>query len=176
MIRRMQTEKKEVSVYTAEKSPHGFYWARNGKRCSRSARRKNERRRRRRETARDTMIAFFNKQFARTDVKVVESPTSGSSTSGESDLPTRGMPKEQSADPRAAVIDRIRRQRGGASAANEGAGKPDIGSGAARGAGLGGKSFEAFAGDAGMITREQFKTTIRFSGLRKSTRDRRHLI
>jgi hypothetical protein len=51
------------------------------------------------------MIAFFNKQFARTDVKLVESPTSGNSTSGESESSKSGTPEEKAVDPRAATID-----------------------------------------------------------------------
>jgi para-nitrobenzyl esterase len=172
MIKRMKTAEKDVSVYTAEKSPHGFYWARtvSAARALRGEKSKEEENEE--KTARETIIAFFTKQFARKDVKAVDSPplTKASAANppspGASDT-SKGAP----ADPRAAMIERLRQQRGMGGGKRPGAGmntdprpaqnggaeapmKPGAGG---SGGGMGGASFETLAGDAAEITRARFK-------------------
>jgi len=73
-IERIRAAGRDVTVYTADKSPHGFYWARtiSAARALRGGKSKQEENEER--TARETIIAFFRKQFARTDVKVTSSP------------------------------------------------------------------------------------------------------
>jgi para-nitrobenzyl esterase len=161
MIQRMREAEKNVSVYTAEKSPHGFYWARtvSAARALRGEKSKEEENEE--KTARETIIAFFTKQFARTDVKAVASPKSAPTASTEAPPPAAGTAKGDAADSRAAMIERLRQQRGGAPStpAPDGGAKPGMGGGAGmtRSGGLGGASFETLAGEAGVISRERFK-------------------
>ena len=64
MIKRMQAAQKEVEVYTAEKSPHGFYWARTVS-AARSLRGEKSKVEEQEEAvARQTIIDFFAKHFA----------------------------------------------------------------------------------------------------------------
>ena len=137
MINRMKTAGKDVTVYTAEKSPHGFYWARtvSAARALRGEKSKEEEHEE--KTARETIITFFSRQFARTDVKAVESPQVTASASPETPPPTTtGIPKTEPADPRAAMIERLRQQRGGTGdgtapgTAPQGAARPGRGGGA----------------------------------------------
>ncbi len=163
MINRMKAAGKDVTVYTGEKSPHGFYWARtvSAARALRGEKSKEEEAEELK--ARETIIAFFTKQFARTDVKTVESPkvTASASTNTPPSIST-GTPKTQPADPRVAMIERLRQQRGGMGGgtppgtARQGAARPGRGGGA----GLGSTTFETLAGDTGEITRERFKQQI----------------
>ena len=64
MIRKMQAAGKDVEVYTAEKSPHGFYWARaaGAARALRGVKTPAEAREE--EEARRRMIDFFTRHFA----------------------------------------------------------------------------------------------------------------
>ncbi len=73
IIQRMKAAKKEVMVYTAEQSPHGFYWARtvSAARALRGEKSKEEENEE--KIARETIIAFFTKQFARTDANAGKS-------------------------------------------------------------------------------------------------------
>lgn len=73
-IERIKAAGRDVTVYTAARSPHGFYWARtvSAARALRGEKSKQEENEER--TARETIIAFFAKQFARSDAKVGSSP------------------------------------------------------------------------------------------------------
>jgi dipeptidyl aminopeptidase/acylaminoacyl peptidase len=75
MIRKMQAAGKEVEVSTAEKSPHGFYWARSAgaARALRGAKTPEEAREE--EEARRRMIDFFTRHFAATVAEPVDGPT-----------------------------------------------------------------------------------------------------
>jgi enterochelin esterase-like enzyme len=81
MIQRMKAAGKDLTTYTAQKSPHGFYWARTVSAARALRGEKSEEEENEEKTARETMIAFFTKQFARRDVQALASPPSGSSAS-----------------------------------------------------------------------------------------------
>lgn len=75
-IKRMKAAGQDVTVYTAQKSPHGFYWARTVS-AARAIRGEKSPEELAEETAaREQIIAFFKQQFARTDVPIVPSPKS----------------------------------------------------------------------------------------------------
>ena len=76
MIKKMQAAKKEVQVYTAEKSPHGFYWARTISAARDLRGEKSPQEAEEELTARRTMIEFFTKQFARKDGQTSSTPNS----------------------------------------------------------------------------------------------------
>jgi hypothetical protein len=67
MINRMKTAGKDVTVYTAEKSPHGFYWARTVSAARALRGEKSPQEAEEEWTARRTIIEFFANQFARKD-------------------------------------------------------------------------------------------------------------
>jgi polyhydroxybutyrate depolymerase len=73
-IERMQAAGRDVEVYTAEKSPHGFYWGRSvgGSRIGRGAKTSEETAEE--ERARDVLIGFLGRQFARADQRAAASP------------------------------------------------------------------------------------------------------
>jgi len=74
MITRMRAAGQDVTVYTAEKSPHGFYWGRTVS-AARALRGDKSPEELAEETAaRQQIISFFKKQFARTDVQSIASP------------------------------------------------------------------------------------------------------
>ena len=161
MIRRMQAAGKDVSVYTARKSPHGFYWARTVS-AARSLRGEKSKEEEQEEMkARETMIAFFTKQFARTDLKTVESSSEKVSASKGPPASPAAMPKEQTTEPRGAKNERLPQGQGGAASptATEKATMPEAAA-KRRGVGFGGRSFETIAGESGIITRERFKQQI----------------
>ena len=133
MIRRMQTAKKEVSVYTAEKSPHGFYWARTVSAARDLRGEKTPQEAEEELTARRTMIEFFTKQFARKDVKADPSSTSQpkpdpSPARDDDPAESKEMPSKDSSE-NSALPDR----------------------------GLGRANFQSLAGDTGTVTRDSFK-------------------
>ena len=72
MIEKMQAAGKEVEVYTAEKSPHGFYWARTvgAARALRGEKTPDETREE--EEARRRIIDFFTRHFAHDDAETTE--------------------------------------------------------------------------------------------------------
>ena len=67
-IERMQAAGREVEVFTAEHSPHGFYWGRSmgGSRIGRGDKTPEETAEE--ERARDILIRFLARQFARNEV------------------------------------------------------------------------------------------------------------
>jgi para-nitrobenzyl esterase len=69
MIQRMKQANKQVQVYTAEKSPHGFYWARTVSAARDLRGEKTPEEAQEELTARRTIIEFFTAQFARKGVK-----------------------------------------------------------------------------------------------------------
>ncbi len=71
---RLKAGGRDVTVFTVEKSPHGFYWGRSvgGARIGRGE--KSETELAEEKATREQIVTFFTKQFARTDVKAVASP------------------------------------------------------------------------------------------------------
>ncbi|MFN9230620.1 MAG: carboxylesterase family protein [Planctomycetota bacterium] len=96
MIKQMQAAKKDIQVYTAEKSPHGFYWARTVSAARDLRGEKTPEEAQEELTARRTMIDFFTQQFARKDAKAAASPASqaASKSSGKSGQKPEGQPSE----------------------------------------------------------------------------------
>jgi para-nitrobenzyl esterase len=66
MISRMQAAGQSVQVFTAEKSPHGFYWARTVSAARELRGAKTAVEQKEEEKARATIIAFFAAHFAKT--------------------------------------------------------------------------------------------------------------
>ncbi|MFN9627692.1 MAG: carboxylesterase family protein, partial [Planctomycetota bacterium] len=101
MIQRMKQANKQVQVYTAEKSPHGFYWARTVSAARDLRGEKTPEEAQEELTARRTMIEFFTAQFARKGVKTDSSsndqPKPGQQSSGNDPLDTNEMPNNKSA-------------------------------------------------------------------------------
>lgn len=126
MIRKMQTAGKDVAVYTADKSPYGFYWARTVSAARAPRGEKSPKEQQEEKQASQTIIDFFTKQFARTDVKFVASPAPNNTVDAKpADPPSSNAARPGPAETR-------------------------------RAAGVGGMSFERLAGDAKEITREWF--------------------
>jgi acetyl esterase/lipase len=75
MIEKMKAKNKEVQVYTAEKSPHGFYWARSVSAARDLRGEKTKEEENEELIARRTIIEFFTKNFGRDDLKTEESPS-----------------------------------------------------------------------------------------------------
>jgi para-nitrobenzyl esterase len=187
MIERMKTAKKEVEVYTAEKSPHGFYWARTVSAARDLRGEKTTQEAEEELIARKTMIEFFSKHFARQDAQTDPSPYSGKKADGTDtdstpakDSARKPKPDEEMADDTAEKSDT------GSSddsiASQPSAGRPSRGGGAsgsalsgsgmqrgrALGGGLGGTDFESIAGDTGKITRDAFKKQFNGSAILSS--------
>jgi len=74
MIEKMKAKNKEVQVYTAQKSPHGFYWARSVSAARDLRGEKTKEEENEELIARRTIIDFFTKNFGREDLKTEESP------------------------------------------------------------------------------------------------------
>jgi len=71
---RLKAAGRDVTVFTVEKSPHGFYWGRSvgGARIGKGE--KSEVELAEEKATRVQIVAFFTKQFARSDVQAVASP------------------------------------------------------------------------------------------------------
>lgn len=82
MIKKMQQAKQDVQVYTAEKSPHGFYWARTVSAARDLRGEKTQQEAAEELAARKTIIEFFTKQFARTDAQTEKSPSASERPAG----------------------------------------------------------------------------------------------
>lgn len=74
MIEKMKAKNKEVQVYTAQKSPHGFYWARSVSAARDLRGEKTKEEEIEELIARRTIIEFFTKNFGQEDLKTEESP------------------------------------------------------------------------------------------------------
>ena len=99
MIERMKANKQQVQVYTAEKSPHGFYWARTVSAARELRGEKTEIEAQEEETSRRTMIDFFSRQFARTDARTenpAESPAEPATRPATDALPPTPQPPQES--------------------------------------------------------------------------------
>lgn len=180
MINKMQAAKKEVQVYTAEKSPHGFYWARTVSAARDLRGEKSPQEAEEELTARRTMIEFFTKQFARKDAQTSKSPETAAASASSSRTSKEQPAEEQLAEPGAdeaagkaadakeqmqeeeSVGERT--QPGLGAGARRGAGMARGGQGAGRGGamsgGLGGADFQSLAGGSGKVSREAFKTQL----------------
>jgi dienelactone hydrolase len=73
-IDRLKAAGRDVTVFTATSSPHGFYWARTVSAARALRGEKTDVDLAEEKVAREAIIAFFTKQFARTDVKSIDSP------------------------------------------------------------------------------------------------------
>ncbi|MFN9845687.1 MAG: hypothetical protein ACK57Q_15240, partial [Planctomycetota bacterium] len=76
-IRRMKDAGQDVAVYTAERSPHGFYWARSVSAARELRGEKTDVEAEEERIARETMVAFFTRHFTKpaTEAKVEALPT-----------------------------------------------------------------------------------------------------
>jgi len=97
MIAGMRARGQEVQVYTAEQSPHGFYWARTVSAARALRGEKTAVELAEEETARQTLIEFFTRQFA-TAGSQPDAPRAGG-TSGDAESATgrdaRAVPEVQ---------------------------------------------------------------------------------
>ncbi len=75
MIEKMKAAGKDVEVYTAEKSPHGFYWARAAGAARALRGEKTPEEAREEEEARRRMIDFFTRHFADSVAEPVDGST-----------------------------------------------------------------------------------------------------
>jgi para-nitrobenzyl esterase len=179
MIKKMQAAKKEVEVYTAEKSPHGFYWARTVSAARELRGEKTPEEAEEEVTARRTMIEFFTKQFTRKDTQTAKSPAttaaSANSNRAAKEQPAEEQPADSAADEAAEKAvdakeptqeeepagEKSQPGRGAGAGSGRGAGMARGGQGAGRGGamsgGLGGADFQTLAGDSGKVSREAFK-------------------
>ncbi len=150
MIERMKSAKKDVKVYTAEKSPHGFYWARTVSAARDLRGEKSAQEAEEEWIARRTIIEFFTTQFARQDAKTT--PTSTDTSSKPSVAPPQQNTIPNGDNPKMQVAQDSPRKSGESNSNNI------RGAGNTRGArGLGGADFQSLAGDSGKITRDGFK-------------------
>lgn len=179
MIEKMQSAKKDVQVYTAEKSPHGFYWARTVSAARDLRGEKSPQEAEEELTARRTMIEFFTKQFARKDAQTSKSPAAAAASASSSRTTKEQSAEEPLAEPAAdkearkaadakepiqedePAGERAQPGRGAGASAGRGAGIARGGQGAGRGGamsgGLGGADFQSLADDSGKVSREAFK-------------------
>jgi para-nitrobenzyl esterase len=170
MIERMKKAKKDVQVYTAKKSPHGFYWARTVSPARDLRGEKTPQEAQEELAARRTMIEFFSKQFARKDAQTTKSPESGSASakSNRAAKQSEGgegakMP-EEAGDPireEKPASEATQPARGAGAGAGRAVAMEGTGQGASRGGamsgGLGGADFQSLAGESGKVSREAFK-------------------
>ena len=131
MIVRMQKSNKEVQVYTADKSPHGFYWARTVSAARDLRGQKSPEEAEEEQKARQAIIAFFTSQFARQDLE----SEATSSNAPQEDLQSDGEPRTGPDEPPTEE-------------------RPDKKVSPDRG--QGGADFHWLAGDANKITRADF--------------------
>lgn len=103
MIERMRAAGKEVEVYTAEKSPHGFYWARTVGAARALRGEKTPEEALEEEEARRRLIDFFTRHFALSSTR----PTRATPRSGE----IEDSPRDPSTNRRRGTGDRIRPAR-----------------------------------------------------------------
>jgi para-nitrobenzyl esterase len=99
MVKKMQAAGKDVEIYTAEKSPHGFYWARTVSAARALRGEKTPTEYREEEEARRRMIDFFARHFAR------KAAADEASTGREPAVPRNGA---QPARPHASPVARSR--------------------------------------------------------------------
>ncbi len=140
---------RDVTVFTVETSPHGFYWGRSvgGARIGKGE--KSETELAEEKATREQIIAFFTKQFARKDAEVVASPKPASvstATTGATGSPATTTSGDDNAARREQMKKRLADSRGGSAPPATPASTPNTAS-----------------GDAPM-TREQFKTRLTKSG------------
>jgi len=139
MIQRMKAAKKEVQVYTAEKSPHGFYWARTVSAARDLRGEKTPQEAEEELTARRAMIDFFTKQFARKDAKTSPAAT-------EEVVSLQQSTNQDSPDKKDIPAQEPSLKQEDSSTNKSRAGR-----------GLGGADFRSLANEAGKITRDAFK-------------------
>lgn len=159
MIQRMKAAKKDVEVYTAEKSPHGFYWARTVSAARELRGKKNQQEEKEELEARRKIIQFFTRQFASTDAKTEQLPVVTSiKTMPEEKTETTGSPDENAEKGARDGFSHSKQEaypkdkssvKGGAQASSKKENEWRKGPGKA--------DFESLAGESGTITRQAFK-------------------
>jgi len=159
MIHRMKGAKKDVEVYTAEKSPHGFYWARTVSAARVLRGEKTQQEEKEELEARRRIIQFFTRQFARTDAKTDQSPVGNrlktmpqgkTETSSKSEKKEEKSARDRFFQPKQEAYpkDKDRVKEGpGASSKKENEWRKEPGKAA----------FESLADESGSITRQAFK-------------------
>ena len=169
MIERMKRAKKDVQVYTAEKSPHGFYWARTVSAARDLRGEKTPQEAEEELIARRTMIEFFSKQFARKDALTTKSPELGTASASSSRATEQAAAGEAVKMPKGAgnpmqeekpAEEKSQPGRGVGAGAERSPGMARVqaaGRGGANSGGLGGADFQKLAGDSGKVSREAFK-------------------
>lgn len=155
MIESMRAAGKEVQVYTAEKSPHGFYWARTVSAARELRGEKTATEAEEERIARQTIIEFFRRQFAGERGEQSDVPEIGFATADESE------PQVSDGDASRPSIE--------ASVSDEPEGRPEAersrgGQASARisrrsslSGRSGGMQFESLADATGRISRETFR-------------------
>jgi polyhydroxybutyrate depolymerase len=100
-IDKLKAAGRDVTVFTVEKSPHGFYWGRSvgGARIGKGE--KSETELAEEKAAREQIIAFFTKQFARTDVAAVATTPSAKKVPGDATSPEAKVAKPAATSPAA---------------------------------------------------------------------------
>jgi para-nitrobenzyl esterase len=156
MIAKMKAAGKDVSTYTAEKSPHGFYWARtvSAARALRGDKSKEEETEE--KTARETIIAFFTRHFSGGG-KAEGVPRSPSPPSVDVAGTQSTRPRPAPPPPASQPSSETPGTSAAAGQARKGMGGEGRGTGS-RGAGISGASFDSLAAGADEIDREQFKS------------------
>lgn len=113
MIEKMQAAGKDVEVYTAEKSPHGFYWARTVSAARALRGEKTPAETREEEESRRRMIDFFTRHFADSATTPVGAAPKSGGIEAPSPDPSAG--REPTTDerirPTREQADRVRRLR-----------------------------------------------------------------
>ena len=92
---RLMAAGRDVTVFTVEKSPHGFYWGRSvgGARIGKGE--KSEAELAEEKATRAQIAAFFTKQFTRTDVKAAASPKVTAMTTDTTSKPAKAADAAQ---------------------------------------------------------------------------------
>jgi hypothetical protein len=137
-IRRMLTAGQDVTVYTAKKSPHGFDWARTMSAARALRGEKTAEELAEEATARQKMIEFFTKHFARTNLPVIPSPTVSAARSTQTNPASNAESNESQ-------LDKALEKRGSRSP---------------NGGGMGSnleQAFKVMAGGSDKLTHGQFK-------------------
>jgi para-nitrobenzyl esterase len=145
---------REVAVFTAEKSAHGYYWARevSAARIGRGPKAPEELAEE--QGARERILQFFTKQFGRKEAIVETSPASPSARAADTKpaAPEAGVKEKESAAPEAGTQEKGSvetpqppRARFATNRAGAGAGRnPE-------------EAFKAMSGGGDTVSRERFK-------------------
>lgn len=101
---------RDVTVFTATNSPHGFYWARTVSAARIGRGEKTPADLAEEKGARETIITFFTKQFARADISAVKSPPVPAAVVNQPETKP-GPEKDERKSPTSSQSDAIRKLR-----------------------------------------------------------------